>query len=71
MGRTSVFLGIWLAGYVLGVVGYLAIPLMTGLLLQIIPQIFSSGVLAGAFVTGLATSIIAVVSATLWAYLSR
>jgi len=70
MGRASIIFGLWMVGYVVGAVGYLMIPSLNEMLMQIIPQLFRSELLAGAFVTGLATSIVAVVSVTLWAHLS-
>jgi len=70
MGRAYVFFEIWLAGYMLGVVGYLLIPPLSNLLIQAIPHLFMSERFAGAFITGLATSIVSVVSVVLWANLS-
>jgi hypothetical protein len=67
MGRKSVLFGFALLGFTLGFTGYLASPSIGAWLMEILPQIFISEALAGAFLAGVGGSLITTVSAALWA----
>jgi len=67
MGRKAVLFGFALLGYTLGFTGYLASPAIGNWLMKILPQIFISEALAGAFLSGVVGSIITTVSAAIWA----
>jgi hypothetical protein len=65
MPSKKVYFGLWLVGYVLGFAAYLAVPEATAWLVAVLPTLLTTHMLAGAFITGLATSIIATFSALL------
>ncbi len=71
MGRKSAIFGFWLLGFTLGFGGYLASPSVGSWLMEILPQLFVSETFVGAFIAGLATSIITMVSVFLWAKTTR
>lgn len=69
-GKSLIF-GIWLIGFAIGFFAYLAYPLVASFLLYWLPQIFSDMRLVGAFLSGIAGSIITTVSVILWSHFSR
>ncbi|MEM4298279.1 MAG: hypothetical protein QW815_07925 [Nitrososphaerota archaeon] len=71
MGGKSIILGIWLIGFAIGFFAYLAYPLLADVLVYWLPQIFSDIRLVGAFLSGIAGSIITTVSVILWSHFSR
>jgi|TARA_B100000315_G_scaffold238441_1_gene256237 hypothetical protein len=72
MGRLLVILGIWIAGFSLGFIGYLAYPMLSQMAVSIIPALISlDGQMIGAIVAGMASSFLTVLAVSLWAYASR
>jgi hypothetical protein len=72
MGRVKAILGIWLIGYALGFIAYLAFPALADALAALIPLLVSIDPrLVGATVTGLATSLITVAAVAAWAKLTK
>ena len=67
MGRKIVLFGFWLVGYALGFFAWLVrVPVITW-----ISTLGVSSDVAGAMVTGLASSIVMLVGVMLWSFLSR
>ncbi len=67
MGRKMVLFGFWLLGYALGFFAWLVRT-------PVISWIMTLGIsadMAGAMITGLASSIMMLVGVVLWSYLSR
>ena len=72
MGRLVVILGIWIAGFSLGFIGYLAYPMLSQMAVSIIPALISlDSQMIGAIVAGMASSFLTVLAVSLWAYASR
>lgn len=72
MGRVKAILGIWLIGYALGFVAYLAFPVLADALAALIPFLMMiDSRLVGATITGLATSLITVAAVAAWAKLTK
>lgn len=71
MGRTTVLFGFWLLGFCFGFFGYLVYPDIADWLMAVLPTIFIDKQVAGAFLAGLAGSIVTTVAVVLWSYLSR
>ncbi|MFN3621305.1 MAG: hypothetical protein ACK4TI_00250 [Nitrososphaerales archaeon] len=72
MGRVKAIFGIWLIGYSLGFIAYLAFPMLADALAALIPFLMSiDSRLVGATVTGLATSLITVSAVAAWAKLTK
>ena len=72
MGRLMGIIGIWVAGFSLGFIGYLAYPGISQMAVSIIPSLMSlDSQIVGAMVAGMASSFIAVLAVTIWAYTSR
>ncbi len=72
MGRLKAILGIWLIGYSLGFIAYLAYPALADALASLIPFLMSiDSRLVGATITGLATSLITVSAVAAWAKLTK
>ncbi|MCS7116803.1 MAG: hypothetical protein RMJ31_00595 [Nitrososphaerota archaeon] len=71
MGRKSVIFGIWLLGFVLGFIGYLVLPWIGKWFIEVIPYLVKNEVLFGAFITGIAGSIITTISVAIWARFSE
>ena len=67
MGRKAVLFGFWLVGYSLGFFAWLVrVPVV-----NFIMTLGISAEVAGALITGLASSIIMLVGVMLWSYLSK
>jgi len=65
-------IGIWVAGFSLGFIGYLAYPGISQMAVSIIPSLMSlDSQIVGAMVAGMASSFITVLAVTIWAYTSR
>lgn len=71
MGRKSIIFGIWLLGYVIGFIGYLILPWAGKWFSEIIPRLIENEILFGAFLTGIAGSMITTLSAVIWARFSK
>jgi hypothetical protein len=71
MGRRTVLLGFSLVGFAIGFFGFLAAPGFADWLATVLPILFSSRYVVGAFLAGIAGSIVSTVSVILWSYLSR
>jgi uncharacterized membrane protein len=72
MGRFIAILGIWLAGFSLGFIGYLAFPLLSEMAITIWPFLLTMDTqIMGAVVAGVASSIVMIFAVTIWAYASR
>jgi len=72
MGRVKAILGIWLIGYALGFIAYLAFPVLADAIAALIPFLMSIDArLVGATITGLATSLITVAAVAAWAKLTK
>ena len=72
MGRLLVILGIWIAGFSLGFIGYLAYPMLSQMAVSIIPALISlDSQMVGALVAGMASSFVTVLAVSIWAYTSR
>jgi len=62
-------IGIWVAGFSLGFIGYLAYPGISQMTVSIIPSLMSlDSQIVGAMVAGMASSFITVLAVTIWAY---
>ena len=69
MGRLMGIIGIWVAGFSLGFIGYLAYPGISQMAVSIIPSLMSlDSQIVGAMVAGMASSFITVLAVTIWAY---
>ncbi len=67
MGRKMVLFGFWLVGYALGFFAWLVrAPIITWVM-----TLGISADVAGAMITGLASSIVMLVGVMLWSFLSR
>jgi chromate transport protein ChrA len=72
MGRFLAILGIWLAGFSLGFIGYLAYPGLSQMAVTLLPFLLNlDSQIVGAMVAGIASSVITVVAVSIWAYTSR
>ncbi|MGD0331134.1 MAG: hypothetical protein ABSB40_11965 [Nitrososphaeria archaeon] len=71
MGRITILTGFALLGFALGFIAYLVAPTIVKFLMSILPSIFISQVVAGAFLAGLAGAIIMDITIILWSYLSK
>ena len=71
MGRKAVIFGFWLLGFCFGFIGYLVYPNLVDWLMLVLPALFTDRMVAGAFLSGIAGSIITTVAVLLWSYLSR
>ncbi len=72
MGRYLSIIGIWMAGFALGFIGYLAYPALSQMIITILPFLMriDSQVL-GALVAGMASSFVTVLVVSVWAYASK
>jgi|TARA_B100000959_G_scaffold262155_1_gene300317 chromate transport protein ChrA len=69
MSRLMGIIGIWVAGFSLGFIGYLAYPGISQMAVSIIPSLMSlDSQIVGAMVAGMASSFITVLAVTIWAY---
>jgi hypothetical protein len=67
MGRKLVLFGFWLVGYALGFFAWLVrAPIINGIM-----NLGISSQVAGAMITGLASSVVMLVGVMLWSFLSR
>jgi len=72
MSRVKAILGIWLVGYAVGFIAYLAYPALAEALASLIPFLMSiDSRLVGATITGLASSLITVGAVAAWAKLTK
>ena len=72
MGRLMGIIGIWVAGFSLGFIGYLAYPGISQMAVSVIPSLMSiDSQIVGAMVAGMASSLVTVLAVTIWAYTSR
>jgi len=71
MGAKAIILAIWLIGFSLGFFAYFTYPNIANILIYWLPQIFNDVRFVGAFVSGLAGSIITTVAVILFAYFSK
>ena len=72
MGRLLAILGIWLAGYLLGFIGYLAYPGLSKMAVTLLPSLLTiDSQMVGALVAGMASSFITVIAVAIWAYTSQ
>mgnify|MGYP000747458996 CR=1 FL=1 len=72
MGRVKALLGIWLIGYAIGFIAYLAFPAIADALAALIPFLMRIDPrLVGATITGFATSLITVAGVAAWAKLTK
>jgi len=72
MGRLLTMFGIWIAGFSLGFIGYLAYPGLSQMAVSVIPSLISlDSQMVGALVAGMASSFVTVLAVSLWAYTSR
>lgn len=71
MGGKALLLGFWLLGYTIGFFAYVASPSIGVWLAQVLPQLFKNPTLAGAVLSGLASSIITTTAVVTWAKLSE
>jgi|TARA_B100001971_G_C17717605_1_gene299596 hypothetical protein len=72
MGRLMTIIGIWIAGFSLGFIGYLAYPGISQMAVSVIPSLMSiDSQIVGAMVAGMASSLVTVLAVTIWAYTSR
>lgn len=72
MSRFLAILGIWLAGFSLGFIGYLAYPGLSQMAVTIWPFLLNlDSQVMGAMVAGIASSVVTVVAVSIWAYTSR
>lgn len=71
MGRKAILTGFWLVGFAIGFFGYLVYPNVADFLMAVLPTLFASRQIVGAFLSGIAGSIITTVTLIMWSYLSR
>ena len=72
MGRLMAIIGIWIAGFSLGFIGYLAYPGLSQMAVSVIPSLISlDSQIVGAMVAGMASSFVTVLAVSIWAYSSR
>ncbi len=72
MGRITVFLSVWLVGYVLGFAGYLAYPTLSEMAISSLPFFTSlDSRVIGATIAGTITSFLTLVVMIAWARSSR
>ncbi len=72
MGRLMAIIGIWIAGFSLGFIGYLAYPGLSQIAVSVIPSLISlDSQIVGAMVAGMASSFVTVLAVSIWAYSSR
>ncbi|MDG6967175.1 MAG: hypothetical protein JRN03_05585 [Nitrososphaerota archaeon] len=67
MGRKAVLFGFWLVGYAIGFFAWL----VRGPVVNWVMNLGLSADVAGALITGLASSIVMLVGVMLWSFLSR
>lgn len=67
MGRKAVLFGFWLVGYAIGFFAWL----VRGPVVNWVMNLGISSDVAGALITGLASSIVMLVGVMLWSFLSR
>ncbi|MGC8558297.1 MAG: hypothetical protein ACP5NC_04825 [Nitrososphaeria archaeon] len=72
MGRTATLLGIWILGYAIGFIGYIALAETNALafMLAALVKIFGNYQIVAAGLVGLATSFLALVIVIAWSYWS-
>lgn len=63
--------GFWLIGYAIGFFGYLTYPGISAALIALLPTIFITPELVGAFLSGIAGSIISTVVVVVWSRFSE
>lgn len=72
MGRMTVFLSVWLIGYVLGFVGYLAYPALSEMAIRSLPFFMTlDSRVIGATIAGTITSFLTLLGVIAWARSSR
>jgi hypothetical protein len=71
MGRIAIITGFSLLGFAVGFIAYLIAPSIISFLMSVLPSLFVSQEVAGAFLSGLAGAIIMDISIILWSYLSK
>ncbi len=71
MGRITIITGFSLLGFAVGFIAFLVAPSIVSFLMSILPSIFVSQEVAGAFLAGLAGAIIMDITIVLWSYLSK
>ena len=70
MGRAATILGIWILGYVIGFIGYIALVETNaiGFLISALVRIFGNSQIVAASLVGLATSFLSLVIVIAWSY---
>lgn len=72
MGRVAVLFGIWLIGYVVGFIGYIALAQTNAIvyLVEYLSRIFGNSQIVAAGLVGLATSFLSLAVVVAWSYWS-
>ena len=72
MSRYLIIFGIWMAGFSLVFMGYLAYPSLVPIITTILPFLLTlDNQIIGALIAGMASSLVTVIAVSLWAYSSK
>lgn len=71
MGRAGAVFGVWVAGFLLGFIAYLAYPALSKMIVALVPFLLGLDTqIVGAMMAGIASSIVTLIVVMLWAYSS-
>jgi len=71
MNRFTGILAVWVAGFMLGFIAYLAYPVMSRVIVSLVPFLLGlDSQIVGATIAGMASSLVTLIVVMLWAYRS-
>jgi hypothetical protein len=71
MGKITALIGIWLVGYALGFIAYLALPAIGAFIVAMLPFLAINGQIVGAALAGLGSSFIVLLLTLVWARVTK
>ena len=71
MNRFTGILAVWVAGFMLGFIAYLSYPVMSSVIVSLVPFLLGlDSQIVGATIAGMASSLVTLIVVMLWAYRS-
>ncbi|HEY4674199.1 MAG TPA: hypothetical protein VIH03_08540 [Nitrososphaerales archaeon] len=71
MNRFTGILAVWVAGFMLGFIAYLSYPVMSRVIVSLVPFLLGlDSQIVGATIAGMASSLVTLIVVMLWAYRS-
>ncbi|MCS4537906.1 MAG: hypothetical protein HYY67_03490 [Thaumarchaeota archaeon] len=71
MNRFTGILAVWVAGFMLGFIAYLSYPVMSSVIVSLVPFLLGlDSQIVGATIAGMASSLVTLIVVMFWAYRS-